>query len=117
MRFWTLVSRSCRLRCPRCGRGRLFHGLMKMHARCPECDYDFERESGFYLGAIYFNYGLTALVISIAFPLLTITRLVPARTALWGCFAFVLVFPLLFFRYARSLWLGFDEWMDPQPRA
>lgn len=90
---------------------------MSMYPRCTACDYDFEREGGFYLGAIYFNYGLTALAITIAYPVLTVSRLVPAKTALWGCFAFVVIFPLLFFRFARSLWLGFDEWMDPQSRS
>nr|AGC72174.1 hypothetical protein [uncultured bacterium A1Q1_fos_962] len=87
-----------------------------MNRRCAACDHDFEREGGFYLGAIYFNYGLTALAITIAYPILTISRSVDPQTALWGCFAFVVTFPLLFFRHARSLWLGFDEWMDPQPR-
>jgi hypothetical protein len=40
--------------------------------------------------------------------------MLPQRTALWGCLAFVVLFPLLFFRFARSLWLGFDELIDPQ---
>jgi hypothetical protein len=28
--------------------------------------------------------------------------------------AFALLFPIWFFRYARSLWLGFDQFMDPR---
>jgi hypothetical protein len=31
-----------------------------------------------------------------------------------GSLAFVLLFPLVFFRHSRSLWLGFDQWRDPQ---
>ena len=31
-----------------------------------------------------------------------------------GMLVFVLIFPLWFFRYARSLWLGFDQYMDPR---
>jgi hypothetical protein len=31
-----------------------------------------------------------------------------------GSLAFILIFPLLFFRHSRSLWLGFDQWRDPQ---
>jgi hypothetical protein len=28
--------------------------------------------------------------------------------------AFVVLFPIWFFRYARALWLGFDQYMDPR---
>lgn len=87
-----------------------------MHERCSECGYNFQREDGFYLGAIYFNYGLTALMITIAFPVLTLTKVLSQKETLALCFAFVFVFPMFFFRYARSLWLGFDEFMDPQSK-
>jgi hypothetical protein len=68
------------------------------------------------LGAIYFNYGLTALILSIAYPLLVLTGGMTPRGALGVGFAFAVLFPLFFFRYARSLWLGFDEFLDPRPR-
>jgi hypothetical protein len=84
-----------------------------MNSHCPQCNFPFQRESGFYLGAIYFNYGLTALAVTIAYPLLVLTESLSANAALAVCMAFVVLFPLLFFRYARSLWLGFDEFMDP----
>lgn len=75
----------------------------------------FEREPGFYLGAIYFNYGITAIVVAVAYPVLTLTQTLGSQTALAVCMAFVLVFPILFFRHARSLWLAFDQFIDPQP--
>jgi hypothetical protein len=31
-----------------------------------------------------------------------------------GLAAFCIIFPLVFFRYARSLWLSFDCWLDSQ---
>lgn len=114
MRFRTLFWRSCRLKCPVCGRAPLFAGWFKMHARCPACDASFQREEGFYLGSIYFNYGLTALIVAITYPVLLFTRTVPEKPLLFGSLAFTLLFPLWFFRYARALWLGFDQWMDPQ---
>ena len=109
-----LLFRSLRLRCPGCGQGKVFRGLFTMHEECPACGHPFHRESGFYLGAIYFNYGLTALVITIAYPILTLTSLVSSQVALIGTFTFAVLFPIGFFRYARSLWLGFDELIDPQ---
>lgn len=113
MRFRTLFWRSCRLRCPVCGQGRLFAGWFRMHDRCSACDASFQREGGFYLGSIYFNYGLTALIVAIAYPTLLFTRTVAETPLLLGSLAFTLLFPLWFFRYARALWLGFDQWMDP----
>jgi uncharacterized protein (DUF983 family) len=111
--FWRTVFRSCRLRCPRCGHARLFDGWFTMRACCDVCDLDFRQEPGFYLGSIYFNYGLTALIVTIAYFTLFFTTSVSDRVLLGGLLAFVVVFPLWFFRYARSLWLGFDQYWDP----
>ena len=80
-----------------------------MNGKCTHCGFSFQREAGFYLGAIYFNYGLTALVVSIVYPVLVFTKTLTSKPALAVCMAFVVLFPLFFFRYARSLWLGFDE--------
>lgn len=114
MRFLTLVWRSACLRCPVCGKGKLYRGWWRMNETCEHCGASFVRESGFFLGAIYFNYGLTALFVAVAYPLLVFSRDVPSQKALVGCMAFTLLFPLLFFRHARSLWLGFDEFVDPR---
>ena len=116
MRLFQILSRSLRLRCPACGTGRLYRGWLKMNAACSNCHLSFQREPGFYLGAIYFNYGLTALVVSIAYPVLVLTRQLSSQTALAVCMTFVVLFPLCFFRFARGLWLGFDELIDPQQK-
>ena len=84
-----------------------------MNPHCSHCDYPFERESGFYLGAIYFNYGLTALIVAIGFPILTFSQMLSPNQALALGLAVAVLFPLLFFRHARSLWLGLDELFDP----
>jgi hypothetical protein len=91
----------------------MFISLFRMRERCPKCGAWFDREPGFYLGAIYFNYGLTSLAATVAYPLLTFGLAVHRRTALACLLVFVVLFPIWFFRYARSLWLGFDEYFDP----
>jgi len=85
-----------------------------MHKRCSGCGLQFERESGFFLGAIYFNYGLTALIVTVAFMVLTITQAIPRNQIMAGTLTFSILFPILFFRHARSLWLGFDFMIDPR---
>ena len=114
MRFWTLLKRSLLLRCPVCGEGKLFRGLLTMHERCESCGVKFEREPGFFLGSIYINYGLTALIVAVAYPLLLFVWNVPEQQLLFGAVAFTVVFPILIFPWARSLWLGFDQWHDPR---
>jgi uncharacterized protein (DUF983 family) len=113
MRFWTTFGRSCRLRCPRCGVGRLFLGWFQMVLACSGCGFRFQREAGYFLGSIYFNYGLTALVVTVAYFALYFGTTTPPNV-IWGLLtAFCFLFPLWFFRYARSLWLGFDVYFDP----
>ncbi len=74
-----------------------------------------EREPGFYLGSIYFNYGLTAIVVAIGYPLLLFNKWVGEQPLFWCSLAFTILFPILFFRHARALWTGFDQWLDPRP--
>jgi uncharacterized protein (DUF983 family) len=113
--YFTVVSRAWRLRCPRCGQTKLFKNWIRMHAECEHCHLKFDREPGYFLGSIYANYGLTAILVTIFYFALFFSGKVHPQTALWIVTAFALVFPLWFFRYARSLWLGFDHYWDPTP--
>jgi hypothetical protein len=85
-----------------------------MFPTCPHCGVKYEREPGFFLGSIYINYGLTALIsVIVATPIL-LNRLASEVWVAIGCLVFVVAFPLLWFPWARSLWLGFDQWRDPR---
>lgn len=111
--YWRALGRAWRLRCPSCGRGRLFKNPISMNSSCSECGLRFEREPGYFLGSIYINYGLTALLVTLFYFALFFSGAVSPETALWIVTGFALVFPIWFFRYARSLWLGFDHFWDP----
>ena len=54
-RFWVLMGRGLRQRCPVCGKGKVFAGLFKTYERCPNCNFYFEREEGYYTGAVAIN--------------------------------------------------------------
>ncbi len=107
-RIGHMLLRGVRLRCPRCGDGRLFTGFFTMRDRCSQCGYAFEREQGYFVGAIYINYGATAVLgmagffVLDAYAGMTLTE----QLVVWVTFAGV--FPLWFFRYSRSLWLSLD---------
>lgn len=115
--MWTIIWRSCRLRCPACGRGKVFRGWFSMHENCSHCGAKFTREAGFFLGSIYVNYGLTALIVAVVYPILLFGGYVPESVLLPVSAVFVFVFPVLFFPFARSLWLGFDQYIDPRKKS
>ena len=87
-----------------------------MHERCGGCGLRFEREQGYFVGAIYVNYAATVGITIAGFLLLErYTRLsVTTQILLWS--AFCIVFPLLFFRYSRSLWLSVEYLVNPEPQ-
>jgi uncharacterized protein (DUF983 family) len=108
-----MLSRAWRLRCPRCGQGRLFKGLIRMNTDCANCHLRYERDPGYFLGSIYINYGLTALLVTAGYLGIFFSGITDPQTALWVVTALALAFPIWFFRYARSLWMGFDHFWDP----
>lgn len=103
-----------RLRCPHCFQGRIFHGLWKMHDRCPHCAIVYEREQGFFMNAIFFGYILGFLAI---LPL-NIALYIYEAPPIWFLIGTILLLTLispLVFRYSRALWMHLDEMLDPRP--
>jgi uncharacterized protein (DUF983 family) len=116
-RLVVLVARAVRLRCPTCGRGKIFRGWFTMHDACSHCGRKFQRGPGFFLGSIYFNYGVTALLVIVVYFTGFFTEALTDRQLFLVTMALALVFPLWFFRYARALWVAFDELWDPTTPA
>lgn len=54
-------------KCPNCGEGHIYSDKNiyfnfsnnKMHKECSECGYKFEKEPGFFFGAMYISYALS----------------------------------------------------------
>jgi uncharacterized protein (DUF983 family) len=114
--FWhlmVLIARALRLRCPACGEGKTFRGWFTMVDECSVCGRKFQRGPGFFLGSIYFNYGVTAVLVIVMYFSIFFSGALTDRQLLVTMSAFVFLFPLWFFRYARSLWIAFDELWDP----
>lgn len=86
-----------------------------MAPECATCGLRFERAPGYFVGAIYINYGVSAvLALGGFFVLWAAFDLAPSRQlAIWG--PFVVLFPLWFFRYSRSLWLALEYFLNPEP--
>ncbi|HYV57324.1 MAG TPA: DUF983 domain-containing protein [Candidatus Nitrosopolaris sp.] len=103
-----VLGRALRLRCPRCGAASLYGGFFAMHESCAVCELRFEREPGYFVGAIYINYAVTAAAaLGSVFLLDVVVGLSLRQELMIGVGLGVLV-PVVFFRYARSLWLALD---------
>jgi uncharacterized protein (DUF983 family) len=109
----SMLGAGLRLKCPRCSVGPLYGRPFSMNSYCFHCGLKFEREQGYFVGAIYINYAAT---VSIAVPgffiLDAFTRMtIQQQLTIWIPFA--VVFPLLFFHHSRSLWLVLDHLFNP----
>ncbi len=108
-----MLGRGLRLRCPRCGAGRLYLKPFRMHQNCPHCSVKFEREQGYFVGAIYINYAATVGIALPGFFLLDAFAGITLNQQLGLWLSFAVIFPLLFFHHARSLWLVLDHYFNP----
>jgi uncharacterized protein (DUF983 family) len=107
-------------RCPRCRIGgifrySIFRGFPKMCERCSICDLKFEREPGYFLGAMYVSFGLGVLVMApIAVLLWFVTRWWITKVILWSAILFLPFTPTLTL-FSRVLWIYLDQKVDPEP--
>ena len=68
----TLVARAFARRCPICGDDRIWKGWFNLRDACPNCDYVFIRESGYFLGALALNLIVAELITMIVLTYLLI---------------------------------------------
>lgn len=101
-------------RCPRCNKGRVFYGLISTNRECPSCGLVFERDTGYFTGAMYASYTLgmvTSFPIWMTMLILGVNPFVIIGVAV----AQILITLPLLFRYSRVIWLHLDNAMSPFP--
>jgi uncharacterized protein (DUF983 family) len=113
------VSDIVHQRCPRCRAGNIFRysifrGFPKMRDRCPVCDLRFDREPGYFLGAMYVSYGLGILIVTvIATVLWQVTGWWITKDTIWAVVLFLPLAPTITL-FARVLWIYLDQTIDPE---
>jgi hypothetical protein len=84
-----------------------------MNERCGFCGLKFEREQGYFLGAMAISYALgVALVALLAALLWAATSWSLERAVLFSFLPLVLLAPTLA-KFSRVLWIYFDRSVDP----
>ena len=105
--------------CPRCRKGAIyrrpmFRAWLDIHDRCPVCGLRFEREQGYYLGAMYFSYALSVPPVALLMLLIWwITHWRLDYVVLGGFVAYLPFVPAMV-RFCRIVWIHVDQWVDPE---
>jgi uncharacterized protein (DUF983 family) len=113
------LSAIVRQLCPRCRAARIFRtsifsGFPRMHETCPNCGLKFEREQGYFLGAMYISYGLALMtIVALCLILWALTSWSLQKIAVWGILLFLPLAPSLAL-FSRVLWIYLDRAIDPE---
>lgn len=98
-------------KCPNCHEGEIYEKKRlfwfgKIHESCPSCGHKFEKEPGFFMGAMYVSYGLaiaecvaTFVLVQLFFEQFLDTRMVPIMLAV------ILVTSGFNYSFSRVLWM------------
>lgn len=114
----TALARGLAKRCPVCGHGDLFASYFTIRESCPGCGLVFEREDGYWLGAMIVAMALVIVVFAVVFgvgialtwpdvpwtPLLVVTLVV--NTAV----------PILGYPWSMTTWMGLHHAFVPSNR-
>jgi uncharacterized protein (DUF983 family) len=106
-----MLWRGLRRKCPRCGQGQLFSRWFKMVDDCPNCKLHYEKEPGYWVGAVAINttaVGFVFAVVLVVFSALTVPD-IPWVTLLAIEVPIMALLPLLYYPYSKTLWVAIDR--------
>jgi len=105
--LWWGVTR----RCARCGSTHLFRRYFTMVDDCPRCGLHFEREQGYWAGALAINImcvgGLFALSFLVAMVLTVPDVPVPLMLAIFV--PMMLIGPIVWYPFSKTIWVAVDR--------
>jgi hypothetical protein len=85
-----------------------------MRENCPICRLKFEREQGYFLGAMYVSYGLSIPPVLLLILLIWKLSGWPFDWSIAAAFVAYLPLAPLVARFARVLWMYVDQNFDPR---
>ena len=84
-----------------------------MEPYCAKCGLKFEREEGYFLGAMYISYALALITIAVLTAVLWAWNGHVFRDIVWAIVLFLPLTPFLTL-LARTLWIYLDQAIDPE---
>jgi uncharacterized protein (DUF983 family) len=110
--FW----RAIRLRCPNCDGGPIFRSWFRMRPHCPACGLPLERgDQGYQVGSYMFNIIASELIFVLVFlgVVLVTWPSPPWRLLQYGGIILMILAPVIFFPFSKTLFLAFDLHFRP----
>ena len=113
--FGVMIRRGLLKRCPHCNGRGIFQGFFKLRDACPSCGYRFEREEGYWTGAMIVNIAACEVWF---FVLFFGTLLASLPDVSWGPLLAVALItngllPIVFYPHSKTLWMAMDLYMHP----
>ncbi len=113
---WVAILRGL---CPECRTGTIFRGSFllrfpRMYSRCPVCGLNYNREPGYFLGAMYISYGFAAVLMVGFFLLFWQLTNWKFSTLMLASFLALLPFAPALTLLSRVLWIYIDRKIDPE---
>lgn len=120
------LSAALKMKCPRCGKGELFEntgilpkkGWFGMNTNCSECGLKYEKELGFFYGAMYISYMLNiALFVTVTVGYyLFFEDTFDWRGYIISYVILTLILTKWIYRMSRSLWLMIMIKYEPEKK-
>lgn len=114
-------------KCPRCEATKLFKykqylpvssKAFEMHKYCSNCGLKYEREIGFFYGAMYVSYGLNMALFLTCLTVFWV--FLEGKYSWWyfgvGFVAITFLMVAVIYRLSRSIWLALFTKYDPEAR-
>lgn len=105
-----MLRRALRRRCPLCGTKPIFDGWFQLRARCPGCNFSFEREEGYWVGALIANIAIAEGLFGLLFLggiIATYPDVPWTQLGIASAIAMV-VLPIAFYPLSKMVWLWVD---------
>jgi len=106
-----MIWRGLTRRCARCGGGKLFKRYLNMVDDCPTCGYHFEREDGYWGGALAINIIATGGLFTVVFVIALVLTVpnVPVAPLLAILVPIALFVPILYYPFSKTVWVAVDR--------
>lgn len=119
-----IVKTAINFKCPRCGEGELFKSkspykfgnMLTMYSHCSNCGMLYEREGGFFYGAMYISYAINIALFVIATVgyYWLLEEVVDWRWYIFGYVVLTVLLSPIIFRLSRSTWIMIMTKYEPE---
>ena len=102
-------------KCPICGGREIFKSYFRLADRCPTCSYPFEREDGYWVGALIVNIAVAETWFAVLFAGTLIATLpeVPWEPLLIVALVTNGILPIVFYPFSKTVWMAIDLFIHP----